>query len=529
MNKQMKRFLAGGLTFAMSVAMVAGTNGEAAAKPKFSTKKITVQVGKTKTLKAKNVSGAKLTWKVKNKKVAKLTKSSKTTYKVKGLKVGSTKVTCTVKRKKKKTVTLSCTIKVTKRVYKDTTDTSTPAPTAPASVLPTATPIPTPKPPVTPIKDTYQPIFGEIGNCVSLAQLESAPILEHVKKHYTSITLENEMKPDAILKNDALVSTTEAKTMSSNYVIPDNYAENTVPGINYEKVDAVLKIAYENGLKMRAHTLVWHSQTPEWFFKTDYNNDGDYVTTDVMDARMEMFIRSVMNHVYTIDDGKYKDTVYAWDVANEYLHNNANANWSKVYGNREGNLENNPPYVKKAFEIAYSELEKFELTNKVKLFYNDYNTYKGPDDVVALIRYINEGEANKICSGIGMQSHIDYDYPTPAEYAATIRKFKEVGLEIQITEFDATINNNEGFFSQEYQKRADQADYVGRIMKAVVAERKAGANITSFTIWGLYDKVSWRGGLQWGGNSQPTLFRNSINDPKDSYYTFMDAAKVWNS
>ena len=68
----MKRFLAGGLTFAMAIGMVAGVNGEAAAKPKFSTKKITVQVGKTKTLKAKNVSGAKLTWKVKNKKIVKL-------------------------------------------------------------------------------------------------------------------------------------------------------------------------------------------------------------------------------------------------------------------------------------------------------------------------------------------------------------------------------------------------------------------------------------------------------------------------
>ena len=523
MNKKMKRCLAGGLTFAMAIGMVAGVNGEAAAKPKFSTKKITVQVGKTKTLKAKNVSGAKLTWKVKNKKIVKLKKSSKTTYKVKGLKVGSTKVTCTVKRKKKKKVTLSCTVKVTKRVYKDTTDTSTPAPTAPAPAVPTATPTPTPKPPVTPIKDTYQPIFGEMGNCVSLSQLQDAKILAHVKTHYTSITLENEMKPEAVLKNDALVSTTEAKNMTSSYVIPDSYKETTVPRLNLGTVDAVLKIAYDNGLKMRAHTLVWHSQTPEWFFKAGYSDNGSYVSTDVMNARMEMYIRSVMNHVYTIEGGKYKDTVYAWDVANEYLHNFPNRNWSKVYGNREGNLETNPPYLKLAFEIAYDELVQLSITDKVKLFYNDYNTYVAPDDVVALINYINEGEENKICTGIGMQSHIDYDYPSPEEYAAAIRKFAEAGFEIQITEFDATINNKEGNYQYENQKRAHQADYVGRIMQAVIAEKKAGANITGFTIWGLYDTISWR------AKSQPTLFKASINDPKDSYYTFMEAAKTWNS
>ena len=122
-----------------------------------------------------------------------------------------------------------------------------------------------------------------------------------------------------------------------------------------------------------------------------------------------------------------------------------------------------------------------------------------------------------------MQSHIDYDYPSPEEYAAAIRKFAEAGFEIQITEFDATINSKEGKYEQKGQKRAQQADYVGRIMQAVIAEKKAGANITSFTIWGLYDKISWR------AKSQPTLFKDSINDPKDSYYTFMEAAKTWNS
>lgn len=36
-----------------------------------------------------------------------------------------------------------------------------------------------------------------------------------------------------------------------------------------------------------------------------------------MNARMEMYIKTYMNHVYC---GSYGSVVYAWDVVNEYLH-----------------------------------------------------------------------------------------------------------------------------------------------------------------------------------------------------------------
>ena len=86
--------------------------------------------------------------------------------------------------------------------------------------------------------------------------------------------------------------------------------------------------------------LVWHAQSPEWFFKEDYSKEESaaYVSEEVMYARMEMYIRSVIHHVYTVDGGAYKDVVYAWDVANEYFSNTPDENWSAVFGNRSKDI-----------------------------------------------------------------------------------------------------------------------------------------------------------------------------------------------
>ncbi|MBP3702415.1 MAG: endo-1,4-beta-xylanase [Lachnospiraceae bacterium] len=772
--KNVRALLAGILVPVLFMTMVLSyfemPQAQAAAKPKFSTKKMTVQLGKTKKLSVKKAKGAKLSWKVKNKKVVSLLKAGKYAKKVKGKKAGTTKITCKVTYRGKK-YTLKCTVKVIKKKKPTPTDTPVPSilptpdngtnvnppkdnnqqggtgvnptetptnptekpttptekPTTPTEkpvtptekpASPTEKPIsPTEKPatptekPVTPtekpttpenpvlptaepgytpeplkvtgfengtdgfsgrgpatvsseangykgnclkvsgrtanwngagfeakdevvanatytmtayvrlkegsgtvkctyetktaagadsiyteiasvpagtewtqisgsftvpdsytmfylyfevpdsatvdfyidevaftqvtkgtqidsIKDAYSDMFGMIGTCLTSNQTSDAATMKYVQKHYNSMTMENEMKPDSILGtwNKKIIQTSTAKSNTEDYVVPSSYTETTIPSLHYDTMDAMLKIAYDSGVKVRAHTLVWHSQTPDWFFKVGYDDNGDFVSTSVMDARMEMYIRSVMHHVYTIENGKYKDTVYVWDVANEYLNNSKDDRWSAVYGNREKSddetsaankniLGSKPPYVKKAFEIAYDVLKEMKLTNSVKLFYNDFNTYYNSDKVVELINYINEGEPEKICDGIGMQSHLDYDGPSVEFYSNTLQKFADAGFEIQITELDVTINNYYGNYKEEGQTDEQQAEYFGNLMKAIIAKKKAGANITCLTLWGLYDEVSWRGGPQSGGNSHPLLFNTGLNDAKPSYYAFMNAIK----
>ena len=141
-------------------------------------------------------------------------------------------------------------------------------------------------------------MFGKVGTTLNAGQISDSNAINATKKEYNSVTAENEMKPDAILGYSAnVISISEAKALG--YYIPDNYPESTVPKLNFTTVDNMLKLCYDNGLSMRGHTLVWHSQTPDWYFRNGYNNNGGYVTPEVMNKRMEFYIKTVMGHVFS--------------------------------------------------------------------------------------------------------------------------------------------------------------------------------------------------------------------------------------
>ncbi|WP_050008100.1 endo-1,4-beta-xylanase [Butyrivibrio sp. WCE2006] len=326
--------------------------------------------------------------------------------------------------------------------------------------------------------NTYGQQYGYSGTCINLYQLRDANTLDLIKKNYNSITLENEMKPDALLGGSArLISVSDAK--NRGYYIPDNYKEQYVPQINFNTVDEVMKICYNNGLRMRAHTLVWHSQTPSWFFRNGYAGNGGFVNSDTMDARLEMYVKTVMNHVYL---SEYGSVVYAWDIANEVMHAN-NSGWEAVYGNNRTNAS----YVKKAFTYAYQTLDYFKLTDSVSLFYNDYNTYMEVNNIIKLVNYINSDR--KMCSGVGMQSHLGTNYPSVDYYTQALKSFLNAGFEVQITEMDITNKNDQ-----------DLANYAYNLYKNINALKKNGGKITSITWWGLSDQVTWI------DNAKPLLF-----------------------
>lgn len=377
---------------------------------------------------------------------------------------------------------------------------------------------------LTSIKDTYSGIFERMGNVVSYNtswnngyQMQSDDTMKVVKHHFNSYTLENELKPAQILSDwSGTISVSEAKKLG--YVIPDGYTESTVGKLNFDSVDKILEIANQYGLQMRGHVMQWHQQTSTRFFKEGYSSSGANVSKEVMDKRLEFYIRSVMKHVMDKEKsltGKAGSLVYCWDITNEYTHRTndpAATSWMDVYGD----MGLKPTYVKKAYEVAYDELKQYGLQKDITLFYNDYNEYDVADEIVELINYINEGEEAKICGGIGMQSHITVNYPSLEKYGTAVDKFLATGLQVQVTELDIGIEDG--------QTEEDLANHYSDIMKLLISKQENrdksvnARGITGVTVWGLYDAISWR---------KPTsclLFGESLEDPKPAFYSFLEAA-----
>ena len=120
----------------------------------------------------------------------------------------------------------------------------------------------------------------------------------------------------------------------------------------WKDADAIADFAKKQGLKMRGHTLCWHSQAPAWMFKDDA---GNAVTKEVLLKRLKDHITMVVT--------RYKGTIYAWDVVNEAISDKAGeylrpSPWLTICGEE---------YISKAFQWAH------EADPNALLFYNDYN------------------------------------------------------------------------------------------------------------------------------------------------------------
>lgn len=374
------------------------------------------------------------------------------------------------------------------------------------------------------LKDAYAGIFERMGNVLSYNtswnngyQMQQESTMKFVQNQFNSFTLENEMKPDQLLPSwSGTISVSEAKQLG--YVIPDNYTESVVAKLNFDNVDKILEIANQYGIQMRGHVLMWHQQTASRFFKEGYNDENSVVSPEVMDARIEFFVKSVMKHVMEKEKsltGEVGSLVYCWDVTNEYMHrtnNPTSTSWTDVYGD----MGLQPTYVKLAYQKAYEILKEYGLEKEVTLFYNDYNEYDCADEIVELVKYINQGEEAEICGGIGMQSHMTVSYPSVEKYSTTLDKFLATGLQVQVTELDIGMEGD--------QTVEDQAEQYKKILSLLISKHKNRdqivnpRGITGVTIWGLYDSISWR-------SDSPLLFGTGLDDPKPAFYSVLEAAK----
>lgn len=344
------------------------------------------------------------------------------------------------------------------------------------------------------LADVYRPYF-KIGTAIMASNLSSKPFMGLVEKHFNeSITFGNELKPDFVLDKAATLAYMEA-----------NDGDQTNPQISLTNAKALLNYCRDNNIPVRGHTLVWHSQTPDWFFKENFSDDGDWVSKEVMIQRMENYIKNVMEALAeqypTVD-------FYAWDVVNEAWTDggqprtagsnnvtNGNSAWVQVFGDNS--------FIEYAFKFA-----RQYAPEGCKLYYNDYNEYiDGKTN--AICEMATDLKAKGLIDGIGMQSHLATNFPSAAQYKKALAKFAALGLDIQVTELDITTSDTSETGLE------TQAQVYSDIMDALV---EYSDSISAVVFWGVTDDQSWR------ASQLPLLFDKDFK-AKPAYYSIVDGLK----
>jgi endo-1,4-beta-xylanase len=259
-------------------------------------------------------------------------------------------------------------------------------------------------------------------------------------------------------KNYTGIVKREFNILTPEYELLFRYIHPSKDNYNFELADKVISFARKNNMKIRGHPLVWHYKKvlPDWIIKGKFTK--------------EEFIEILRNHIKTVME-KYKGIITEWNVVNEAIDDN-----NKL---REGIWLDNigPDYIEMAFRFAH------KVDPKARLYYNDYcidDLNKKSDAVYKLIkRLLKKGVP---IYGIGLQMHLlEEIYINRESVEKNIKRFKKLGLKIDITEMDVRIKKP---ITQE--KIENQARIYGEILKTAL---KTGCK--TFIMWGVSDAHSW--------------------------------------
>lgn len=325
------------------------------------------------------------------------------------------------------------------------------------------------------LKDFYKNFFP-IGVAVtpqSLTGEEGKLILQQ----FNSLTAENAMKPG-----------------------PIHPEENRY---NWTPADEIVNFAQANGLKMRGHTLVWHNQTPDWFFKDER---GGVVTKEVLLQRLKEHITAVIT--------RYKGKVYAWDVVNEVISDKRDeyfrkTKWFEICGEE---------FVAKAFQYAH------EADPNALLFYNDYNEIDSTkrEKIIRMVEGLKKSVVP--IHGVGLQGHWAVNEPSRVQLEKTLKRFSDLKLKLQITELDISVypkehnprerkpeDNNSAFSDEKEKKQIEVYKMCFELF------RKYKDSISGVTFWNVSDRSSWLDNFPVRGRKDyPLLFDQNLR-PKKAY------------
>ena len=339
----------------------------------------------------------------------------------------------------------------------------------------------------------YEP-YLKVGTCMSGRMLANTELRKITQHNFNSITAENEGKPEQILDQTACQEL--AKT------------DETQVAIKTSPFEKIYNYAEAHHIGVRHHTFVWFDQTPQWFFRKGYTNNGAVVSKSVMVARMENFIKTALETI----NSRWPGLVYAIDVSNEGVqnggirkkdNNNMNPNyWYETIGD---------DFDYYAFKFARQYAEEGQ-----ELYYNDYAfDYDTNNCKFALNTLLKDAIAEELIDGVGIQGHLDTNNFSLDAVIKDAEMIKEKGLKCQITELDITVN------SDSQSDLNNQKNAFKRLGTRVLESNASGkTEINAIVFWGIRDDMSWK------RNQHPLLF-NENYAKKPAYYGFLEAVEEY--
>jgi endo-1,4-beta-xylanase len=307
----------------------------------------------------------------------------------------------------------------------------------------------------------------------------------------------------------------------------------------------LVNFGLSHGMQLAGHTLVWHSQTPNWVFAgtnpppagATPAGPGPAAVTNTAGtntagrgafgrgfggggfgrftgprASREELLQRMRDHIHTVV-GRYKGKIKVWDVVNEAIADGdtnilRNTLWLEIIG---------PDFIAKAFQYAH------EADPDAILRYNDYGLESPAkrQKLLALIKSLREQKVP--VHAIGSQAHVNVSIGFETMDRA-LAEMATLGLPIHITELDvnsaaggqrttgadvaANASATEGGLVSDADRRLAEA-YAG-IFRAFLKHRDA---VKIVTFWGPNDANSWRASgkpLLFDGNNQPKPAFNAV-------------------
>ncbi|WP_433385560.1 endo-1,4-beta-xylanase [Actinoplanes sp. CA-142083] len=280
------------------------------------------------------------------------------------------------------------------------------------------------------------------GTAIAASRLGDSTYSSIAGREFNMVTAENEMKPDATEPNRGQ--------------------------FNFNSGDQIYNWATQRGMKVRGHTLAWHSQQPGWM----QSLSGSSLRQAMIDH-----INGVMAH--------YKGKLAAWDVVNEAFNEDGSRRNSNLQGT--GN-----DWIEVAFRTARA------ADPSVKLCYNDYNienwSYGKTQGVYRMIQDFKSRGVPIDC--VGLQTHFTGGSSLPGNFQTTLSSFAALGVDVALTEVDVT--------------NASTSQYAGLTQACMNVPRCIG-----ITVWGVRDSDSWRSGesplLFDGGGNKKAAYTSVLN------------------